>query len=501
MDSPGRQSKADILIVDDEADNIRLLSTILKERGYKVRQSLTGQLAIMAAKAAPPSLILLDVNMPGINGYEVCQALKAAPTTSTIPVIFISALDGVLDKVKAFQVGGVDYIAKPFHLEEVLVRVENQLMIQSQQQLLRDQSDKLKQEIAEHQQTEAALRQMEMKYRQIFENAAEGIFQITLERQYMSANPALARIFGYDSPEELMACITDIGRQLYVRPKRLDELLAYMRIYDEGFNFESEVYRKDGSMIWVSENMRVVRDEDGTVLCYEGTVQDITQRRQAEEELRLQRLKSERLLLNMLPQKIAERLKRGHDTIASSFDEVTVLFADLVNFTQLSARIAPKDLVGILNEIFSAFDQLSERYGLEKIKTIGDAYMVVGGMPTVRSDHAKAIAAIALDMQQEITRFRSDLGEPFQLRIGINSGPVIAGVIGTKKFNYDLWGDTVNVASRMESQGQPGRIQVTEATYKLLRDQYDLERRGEIDIRGKGGMTTYWLLGKKAVQQ
>jgi class 3 adenylate cyclase len=190
-------------------------------------------------------------------------------------------------------------------------------------------------------------------------------------------------------------------------------------------------------------------------------------------------------------------LKRDNSAIAEQFNEVTILFADLVDFTPLASQISPTKLVNLLNEIFSIFDQLAEHHNLEKIKTIGDAYMVVGGLPTVRPNHAEAIAEMALDMQREIARFKRDDGEPFRLRIGINTGSVVAGVIGIKKFIYDLWGDAVNVASRMETQGSAGNIQVTATTYKYLKDKYLLEERGTILVKGKGEMMTYWLTGRK----
>jgi PAS domain S-box-containing protein len=204
---------------------------------------------------------------------------------------------------------------------------------------------------------------------------------------------------------------------------------------------------------------------------------------------------SERLLLNILPEAIAQRLKQSQQTIADSFEEVTVLFADIVGFTQLSSGIAPDKLVKQLNEIFSTFDRLTQKHGLEKIKTIGDAYMVVGGLPTPRPDHAEAIAQMALDMQQEIHHFTRANGEPLLIRIGINSGPVVAGVIGLNKFIYDLWGDTVNTASRMESQGIPGCIQVTATTYERLRERFVFEERGIVEVKGKGEMMTYFLKG------
>lgn len=226
-------------------------------------------------------------------------------------------------------------------------------------------------------------------------------------------------------------------------------------------------------------------------------VERTAQLQQANTELTQEQEKSERLLLNILPEPIAHRLKQGDENIAEGFADVTVLFADLVGFTQLSARVSPTELVALLNRIFSEFDRLSDLHGLEKIKTIGDAYMVVGGLPTPRGDHATAIADMALDMQQTIRHISLELAEPIHLRIGINTGAVVAGVIGKKKFIYDLWGDAVNTASRMESHGVPGQIQVTESTYQCLRDQFEFETRGAISVKGKGTLMAYFLLSRK----
>lgn len=221
------------------------------------------------------------------------------------------------------------------------------------------------------------------------------------------------------------------------------------------------------------------------------------QLQETNEELLVEQEKSENLLLNILPKSIAEKLKSGHSHIAEGFAEVTILFADIVNFTQLSEQISPQELLILLNEIFTGFDCLTEQHKLEKIKTIGDAYMVVGGIPELRSDHAEAIAEMALDMQQEVANFNAKHGTNLNIRIGINTGPVVAGVIGTKKFIYDLWGDAVNTASRMESHGMAGCIHVTEATYHCLQNKYLFEARGIIQVKGKGEMTTYFLKGRK----
>ena len=178
-----------------------------------------------------------------------------------------------------------------------------------------------------------------------------------------------------------------------------------------------------------------------------------------------------------------------------------MLFADVADFTPFAERTSAERVVGVLDEIFSAFDRLTRKRGLEKIKTIGDAYMVAGGLPEPRPDHAQAVAELALEMQSELERVCQALGLGLSIRIGIDTGPVVAGVIGRHKFTYDLWGDTVNTASRMESHGVPGRIQVTEATYQRLRDRFDFEDRGEIEIKGKGRLHAYLLEGSAAASE
>ncbi|HEY9668381.1 MAG TPA: adenylate/guanylate cyclase domain-containing protein, partial [Coleofasciculaceae cyanobacterium] len=631
---PTESHRGDILVVDDTPDNLRLLSTMLAEQGYNVRKAISGQMALMSAKTVLPDLILLDINMPGMNGYDVCTELKADAKTCEVPVIFISALDEVLDKVKAFDVGGIDYITKPFHTQEVLARIENQLRLRSLSLQLVEQNGRLQQEIRDRIKAEESMRslaqrekllsqiaqrirqsldleeilsrtvsevrqflqtdrvviyqlksdgtaaiavesvsfqdlsiittplcdpcfdqtyiqhylkgrilaiedihtanlqpchveflaqikvranlvvpilqttserlilksgdsvsnsdvqlqnlslyglliahhcsgqrqwqteeinllkelstqigiavqqgqlyqqlyQAEQRYHSIVENAVAGIFQSTPSGRYLSANPALAKMYGYDSPEEMLSHLKNIARQLYVEPNRRREFIELIEADNAVFEFESQVYRKDGSIIWILENARAVRDSTGTLLYYEGTVTDITERKQAQQALRLQTEQTETLLLNILPNSIAQRLKQERGIIADSFDEASVMFADLVGFTELSLRKSPAELVEMLNVIFSEFDQLAERHGLEKIKTIGDAYMVVAGLPTPRSDHAEAIAQMALDIQVEVKKLSVRINEPLSLRIGINSGPVVAGVIGIKKFIYDLWG-------------------------------------------------------------
>ena len=232
----------------------------------------------------------------------------------------------------------------------------------------------------------------------------------------------------------------------------------------------------------------------GMLICHQ---MEVAARREfsAMRLLGQERERSERLLLNILPAPIAERLKTSEESIAEHAACVTVLFADLVGFTELSARKTPQALVDLLNRVFSEFDALADAHGLEKIKTIGDAYMAVAGLPSPWPDHAARAARMALDMHAAICGLAALTGEPLALRIGLHSGPVVAGVIGRKKFSYDLWGDTVNTASRMESQGLPGAIHCSEASATLLRASFPLEERGVIEIKGKGEMRTYLLSG------
>ncbi|OKH11733.1 adenylate/guanylate cyclase domain-containing protein [[Limnothrix rosea] IAM M-220] len=220
-------------------------------------------------------------------------------------------------------------------------------------------------------------------------------------------------------------------------------------------------------------------------------------RKQAESALKEQQQQTEKLLLNILPETIATQLRQSGRTIARQFDDVTVLFADIVGFTEFAGNLSPIEVVKVLNQIFSCFDELTEQYELEKIKTIGDSYMVVGGLPEPRADHAEAIANMALDMREALNALNAQTGHQFKLRIGINSGAVVAGVIGQKKFIYDLWGDSVNIASRMESHGIPDQIQCSCSTYQQLANaNYQWFERGSIPIKGKGEMKTYFLIGR-----
>ena len=322
-----------------------------------------------------------------------------------------------------------------------------------------------------------------------------------LDGLFTQLEPATKEILGTAQRFVDQGTVTDADRTSLRTPQLIQAERDFTRVTDEMIAWYGQKVRNSVSQLRLLEYVLL----GGTLLLL--GLEGLFVFRPAVDRLRssLQKLstalstvqneqeKSEKLLLNILPPSIAKRLKISSDCIADGFPEATVLFADIVGFTELSNRLSPQDLVTCLNQIFSAFDTLAEKHGLEKIKTIGDAYMVVGGLPKPSQDHAVSVAKFALEMRSELQRINESLGELFDIRIGINSGPVVAGVIGIKKFTYDLWGDTVNVASRMESHGKPGEIHVSESFYEKVRSHCDCEFRGMVMIKGKGEMNTYWL--------
>ncbi len=479
-----------VLIIDNTPQDISVLTQALTLQTYRVLHSQNADEAMAIVQQACPDLIFLDVLIARINGYELCKQIKQDPETDHIPIIFTSPLNDAQSKVDAFAAGGDDFIAKPFQIEEVLVRAKHQLQLRDLQLRLGEQNIRLQSQL---QANEA----LETRYRSIIENSIDGIFQSTADGKYISVNPALAKIYGYDSPEELMQKVTNIGTQLYVHPARHDELTAYLKQHSKIKGAVSHVYRQDGSEIWISESVRSVTDSWNQVLYYEGTVRDVTARRRMESDLRHQRQEIERLLASLLPVSVADRLRDRHQMIVDPVEQATVLVADIHGFTQLSRRLDPAALLKLMARLFTSFDDLVERAGLETVKTVRDVYIVAGGVHTPKPDHATACAQLALDMQTTAAAIQQELKYPFQLRIGISTGSVIASVMGLKKITYDLWGDSVNLASRMQSSALPGKIQIAPTMAAQLADQFILEPRGKTYVLGIGEIEPYWLLERR----
>jgi PAS domain S-box-containing protein len=343
-------------------------------------------------------------------------------------------------------------------------------------------------------QAESALLESEERYRDLFENANDLIQSVTPYGRLEYVNRAWLQTLGYTQAEIQKINLFDIIHPDFQEECR--EVFCRVMSGEKLEQLTTVFVSKDGEKIFVEGNINC-KFVEGKPVATRGIFRNMTGGIVAEEAVRHQQQQTERVLLDILPEAIFNRLKEEPGTITEDFANVTVLFADIIGFTEIASQISAIQLVNILNKIFSVFDQLTERYGLEKIKTIGDAYMVVGGLPRRCPNHAQAIAQMALDMQTAIAQFNTENNKNFSIRIGIHSGLVVAGVIGIKKFTYDLWGDTVNIASRMQSQGLAGKIQVTEVTYKCLRDEFLFEKRGEIEIKGKGKMTTYVLVSRK----
>lgn len=480
-----------VLIIDATPEDVSLLTRAFSNQTYRVLQSRDAESALRLIQAELPDLILLDVLIAGVNGYDLCRQIKGDPDTDDIPVIFTSSLNDAQSKVAAFAAGGADFINKPFQIEEVLVRAQHQLQLRDLQARLAEQNVRLQLQIQENQ-------QLEGRYQSIIESSIDGIFQSSLDGHYLSVNPALARIYGYDSPEDLMQNMTDIGEQLYVHPTRRDGLSAYLKQNGKIVGAESRIYRKDGSKVWISENVRAVKDQRGEILYYEGTVRDVTARRRMESALRHQRQETERLLASLLPPSVADRLRDRRQLITDRVEAATVMVADIQGFTQLSRKLDPADLLELVARLFSEFDNLVEAAGLEKVKTLRDVYIAAGGVHTDKPDHAQACAQLALDMQTVAANLQAELGQELQLRIGLSTGPVIASVIGLKKITYDLWGDSVNLASRMQASTLPGKIQVAPSTAVHLIERFVLAPRGTTEVQGIGDIEPYWLVGRKA---
>lgn len=341
-----------ILVVDDTPQNLSLMSDLL-EAQYTVKLATSGARALKIATANPPDLILLDIMMPEMDGYEVCRTLKADPLCKDIPVIFVTAMSEIEDEEAGLALGAVDYLTKPISPPIVLARVRNQLALKVAADNLREQNHRLEEE----------------------------------------------------------------------------------------------------------------------------------------------RLRARELLHNILPVEIAEELSNTGKVRSVRHDEVSILFTDFSGFTQSSATMPASRMVAELNEIFSVFDDICDELGIEKIKTTGDAFMAVAGLPRYCDDHAQRCARAGLRMAEYLEQRNCNATFKWALRIGIHSGPVVSGVVGKRKFTFDIWGDTVNIASRMESSGEVGRVNVSAYTYDLIRSDFSCEYRGKVDAKGKGPVDMYFVVG------
>lgn len=343
-------------------------------------------------------------------------------------------------------------------------------------------------DITENKKAEWMLRQREERYRSLVELASDGIFIFDADWNIKSANTTGFKMLGYEKYEILNRNLRE-----FVFEQDIISTLFNSDNLRSGKNIiaEMNLIHKKGSLIPVEVNSAELKDG-----LFQGIFRDITERKRVEKALEEEHKRSEALLYNILPISVADRLKTNPGVIADEFKDATILFADLVDFTRLSEKLSAEEVISLLNNIFSTFDDLADKYSLEKIKTIGDEYMVTAGLPVPRRDHAQAIANMAIEMRNIMSNSQRLFNLPLNIRIGINSGPAVAGVIGKKKFIYDLWGNAVNMASRMESHGIPGKIQVSESTYMILKNDYYFTERGTIIVKGDIPIKVYFLEDK-----
>lgn len=361
----------------------------------------------------------------------------------------------------------------------------------------------LESELAAARGIDKQLQESEEKFRQVT-NTIDEVFWLTDPRKnsMLFISPAYERIWGLSCQSLLNDPMSFIES---IHPQDRDAVIAAFPQQKAGtYDIEYRIIRSDGEVRWIRDKAFPIRNTSGDVYRVVGVAQDITENKNLIRELNLEKERTEHLLENILPKSIICAQKGQANlplqtleapVIAQRIDHATVLFADLVGFTAFSATRQAEYVVQQLNYIVNVFDRLSEKYGVEKIKTIGDCYMMAGGVPDRQDDHDLRVANAALEMRIALAHINSEQGENFEIRIGIHSGPLVAGVIGTTKFVYDLWGDTVNMASRMESAGVPGEIQVSESTYRLLKDRFRFEDRGNIALKGKDQVPAYLLKG------
>jgi adenylate cyclase len=460
-----------VLIVDDTPGNLRLLSSALVQQGYAVRNAINGSLALSGAKTIRPDLILLDIMMPGMDGYEVCRRLKQDPQTQDIPIIFISAIDGSVDKVKAFEVGGVDYVSKPFQIEEVLVRIEHQLRISNLQSRLEEQNLRL-QEDSQNRQS------LELYYQQLWEGSSDGMYRTTADGSLTAVNQACAEIMGYDSPQQMVEIAKNVA-DFYTQPARWHEFVAQMQQQGQVINFESEMRQRSGEVIWITTTAQSMTNDVGQVLSYEGRIQEMQDKNViAQRENSRRRLR--RLLVSLFPKAIAKQfISDPQNRFAQAFSQATLL-SIAVDAADLVAQGNPQKIIDSFNQILGIVETVAVRHGLEHIRSMGNTVLVAAGIPTVQSDHADRMVRFALDLKQQRV--------PLSLRMGIHSGPVVAGIVGgDQRLAYELYGETFTLTQDLAHQSHPNQILITSTTQKVLTGTYNLRHNVE------GKIESYWL--------
>ncbi len=513
-------------------DNLQLLSTLLTREGYEVRSAASGAAALQAITERPPDLVLLDIMMPGMNGYEICEELKDIPATQDVPIIFLTVRSTPEDKMKAFASGGVDFVTKPYHANEVLARIETHLTLRRVQQDLQEKNARLLSEVADRRNAETMLHQYAERLRVLNKIdqsilAARSPSNVALAavgrlRQLIPCQRVLV-IARTESGElqtlamESHGAIEELDKEVYramfngqplskglaqgsndlealsQRPPLLEALCeagvrSYMAVplFVHGDLVGALILESQEPGMFTADHIAIAT-EVAVLLAVAIRQHRLYEQAQQERE------KSDALLLNVLPAGVAQDLKETGQTTPREFDNITILFSDIVDFTAISAQYEPAFIIGELNELFTAFDNLMERNQCERMKTIGDAYMAVCGLPEENEQHAHNVVQSALDILTYLRERNVGSLVKWQVRIGIHSGRVVGGVVGIKKYVYDIFGDAVNTAWRMQTHSQAMQINVSKSTYELVKDTYEFVPRELTEVQGKGPMQMYYV--------
>lgn len=365
-------------------------------------------------------------------------------------------------------------------------------IIQSMQKRI----DQMEQELQTAKSLQQELLESQSRFREVTDNIQQ-VFWMTdpLKNNMLFLSKAYETIWGKTCQSALDDPISFINS---IHPEDRERVFAAFPKQIEGtYDIEYRIINDKNEIRWIHDKAFPIKNTDGKLYRVVGFAQDITEKKQLLDDLRVEKEKSDFLLSNILPDEVAEELKAKGKADAKQFESATVLFTDFKGFTQISEKLSPTELIGAINECFSAFDHITQKYGVEKIKTIGDSYMAAGGIPTSNQTHAFDVVSAALEIQEFMNKHRvkkqSEGKLFFEIRIGVHTGTIVAGIVGVRKFAYDIWGDTVNTASRMESSGEIGKVNISETTYNLVKDKFKCEYRGKIQAKNKGDINMYFV--------
>lgn len=493
-----------VLYVEDNDDNVFMLCHRLERRGYEVLVAGDGETGLETAASEQPDLILMDLGLPGIDGWETTRRLRAEPATARIPVIALSAHAMATDRESALEAGCDDFDTKPVDLARLLAKIEACL------NLARRREVEMATPSGDRTVAPANARAAGGPTLLVVDDSDDNRYTLVRRLRRQGHEPVLE---ARDGPSAL-----ELLRRQPVDLVLLDVMMPGMSGSEVLAAMKQDMDLRELPVIMIS----ALDDQEIVVRCLELGAEDylpkpfdpavlnarvtasLEKRRLRKEQaayldqVERERERADRLLTAMVPTGAVSELKATDTVAPRRFEDVAVMFCDIVGFTEFCDRTSPEEVVSGLDAQVVAFERISERHRMEKIKTIGDAYMMVSGIPVIRADHAEICAAAAFEMLEAVRAFNRRHQVEWAIRVGMNSGPVVAGIIGTKKFAYDLWGDTVNIASRMESHGQAGQIQVSEVTKQLLEGKYDFQSMGVTEIKNSAPMPTYLLLKKAA---